>query len=71
LKKFKKLLNIFQGSRNCIGQKFSSLVLRSAIVRVIENFKISLGEKCDDPPVLSLEIVMRPANGIFTKFEKR
>lgn len=61
----------FLGPRNCIGQKFASLLLRSAISKVVRKFKLSLGENCESPLKLTLEVVLRPLNGIHIKFEKR
>jgi hypothetical protein len=40
-------------------------------LKILKKFKISLGTSCDDPPVLAMEIFLRPANGVFVNFEKR
>lgn len=50
------------GPRNCIGQKFAVLEMKSTIVKVLERFELFLDP--DYELVLLPEIVLKPLNGI-------
>lgn len=58
------------GPRNCIGQKFAVLEMKSLVSKVLRNFEISM-----DPsyrkPILIAEIILKPENGIFLNLKKR
>lgn len=49
------------GARNCIGQKFAMLEVKSAISKILRNFELlPVG---DEPEVVS-ELVLRTKNGV-------
>lgn len=58
------------GSRNCIGQKFAILEMKSMIAKIIENYELKLAEGQGDV-TLTLELVLKPKNGILLKINKR
>nr|NP_001165933.1 cytochrome P450 4AB22 precursor [Nasonia vitripennis] len=55
------------GPRNCIGQKFAMMELKSLIGRILYNFKLEPIDKTADMPML-LDIVIRPAKPVYTRF---
>ncbi|XP_055695221.1 cytochrome P450 4d10-like isoform X2 [Lutzomyia longipalpis] len=57
------------GPRNCIGQKFAILEMKSIAVKVLKNFELSVQE--DYKPILMAEIILRPENGVHLKFKAR
>lgn len=57
------------GPRNCIGQKFAMLEMKSTISKVLRNFEIKLAD--DFEPQLVAEIILRPSNGIKLKLSPR
>lgn len=49
------------GSRNCIGQKFAMLEIKSTISKILRHYELnSLG----DPPEVVMELILRSKNGI-------
>jgi len=58
------------GPRNCIGQKFAMLELKTAISTILRNFIL---EAVDTPKdiVLMMDLIIRPKNGIKMKFKPR
>lgn len=61
--------NSILGSRNCIGQKFAMLEIKSTISKVLRNFQLST-ENCSEPQD-SLEIIIKSKNGVMIKIEPR
>lgn len=57
------------GSRNCIGQKYAMLEMKSVISKTLKHFEISVAPNYE--PVLIAELVLRPENGIMLKFRER
>lgn len=57
------------GSRNCIGQKFATVEMKSIISKVLRYFEISVPS--DYEPRLIAELVLRPENGMKLNFKKR
>jgi cytochrome P450 family 4 len=57
------------GPRNCIGQKFAMLEMKSVVSKVLRHFAIELA--VDYEPVLIFEIILRPENGVMLKMNKR
>lgn len=57
------------GPRNCIGQKFAMLEIKSVVSKVLQNFEISLA------PGFTLklkpEIVLKPSNGVKINLKSR
>nr|AZR39477.1 cytochrome P450 [Agasicles hygrophila] len=58
------------GSRNCIGQKFAMLELKTALCGILKNFKL---EPVDTPADMryKLDLVLRPLGEIRVKFVPR
>ncbi|XP_019870610.1 cytochrome P450 4C1 [Aethina tumida] len=58
------------GPRNCIGQKFALMEIKTVITGILRNFIL---EPVDTPEtvVLITDLVLRPKNGIKMKFIKR
>lgn len=58
------------GFRNCIGQKFAQYEIKTIISKILLNYEIQLG---DEPfePVLSPELILKPATGMWLKFKDR
>lgn len=56
------------GPRNCIGQKFAMMEMKSTISKIIRNFRVLPGSK---EITLSAELVLRSWEGIFVKLELR
>jgi len=49
------------GPRNCIGQKFAMLEMKTTLAKILANFELlPLGEE----PILIIEVVLRSKNGI-------
>lgn len=49
------------GSRNCIGQKFALLEIKSTISKILRHYElIGVG----DPPEVIMELLLRSKNGI-------
>ncbi|NP_001165938.1 cytochrome P450 4AB21 isoform X1 [Nasonia vitripennis] len=57
------------GPRNCIGQKFALMELKSLIARILYNFKLEPIDRSADMKIL-LDIVIRPASPVRTRFVK-
>lgn len=51
------------GPRNCIGQKFAMLEMKSAASKIIRNFELSISEE-NGKLVLLSELILRAENGI-------
>lgn len=57
------------GPRNCIGQKFAILEMKSTIAKVLRYFEITVAPGYE--PVLVAEIILRPENGIMLVVKDR
>lgn len=57
------------GSRNCVGQKFAMLEMKTILLRVLQNFEIFVD--FNFKPVLVAELILRSENGVMLKFRKR
>ncbi|XP_037918771.1 probable cytochrome P450 4d14 [Hermetia illucens] len=55
------------GGRNCIGQKFALLDLKTVIAKVIMNFKLLPGPEV----ILQGDLILKTSNGIHIRFEQR
>lgn len=58
------------GIRNCVGQRFAMLELKTAIIKIILRFKIVMDEP-EYEPNLIVAFSMKPTNGIPLKFFPR
>ncbi|PSN43009.1 Cytochrome P450 4C1 [Blattella germanica] len=56
------------GPRNCIGQKFAMLEMKSTLSHILYNYKLQATGKV--PPALP-ELILRPAVGVYLKITKR
>lgn len=50
------------GPRNCIGQKFAMLEMKSTVSKTLRNFEVSVAPGYE--PVLVNELILRPINGV-------
>lgn len=57
------------GSRNCIGQKFAMLEVKSTISKILRHYQVSLQDGFE--PQDSLELVIKSINGVMIKLEQR
>ncbi|CAO1428771.1 unnamed protein product [Diamesa tonsa] len=58
------------GPRNCIGQKFAMLEMKSIISKVVQNFQLSITKE-NEEPILMSEMVLRSENGVNINIKKR
>lgn len=58
------------GPRNCIGQKFAMLEMKSVISKIVNNFEICV-KKEDENPTIASELVLRPVSGVYLSFKIR
>lgn len=49
------------GSRNCIGQKFAMLEIKSTISKLLRHYELN---PMGDPPQVIMELILRSKNGI-------
>lgn len=57
------------GPRNCIGQKFAMLEMKSTISKVLRNFELKVAKNFE--PTLSAEIILRPSSGLVLNLKGR
>lgn len=53
------------GQRNCIGQRFAMLEMKSIVSKILQNFEISLDDESKGEPSLIAELVLKPAKPIY------
>lgn len=58
------------GSRNCIGQKFAVLEMKTVVSKILRHYEISL-DKSYKEPILIAELVLKPENGVVLNFKAR
>ncbi|CRL05138.1 CLUMA_CG018015, isoform A [Clunio marinus] len=58
------------GPRNCIGQKFAMLEMKSIVAKIIRNFKLSVTKENEKLELIA-ELVLRPVNGVKLRVQKR
>ncbi|XP_063709291.1 cytochrome P450 4d1-like [Culicoides brevitarsis] len=58
------------GPRNCIGQKFALYEIKTAIVKILQNFELSLADDSFQP-IIEGELVLKSQNGIQLKVTQR
>ena len=57
------------GPRNCIGQKFAMLEMKSTISKVLRHFEIALADGYE--PTLVYAIILKPSNGVKIRLSPR
>lgn len=57
------------GSRNCIGQKFAMLEIKSTVSKVLRHYQLSIDDGFE--PQEALEIVIKSQNGVMIKLNER
>jgi len=58
------------GPRNCIGQKFAMLEMKSLISKVLRHYELQLADDYTEP-VLIAELILRSENGIKVTIKPR
>ncbi|KAI4464331.1 cytochrome p450 family 4 [Holotrichia oblita] len=58
------------GPRNCIGQKFAMYEEKTILASIINRYKVRAVETVQSVKI-STDIILRPANGVLVKLEKR
>lgn len=64
------IFNFSAGSRNCIGQKFAILEMKSLITKLVRHFEISVDPSYGGP-LIAAELVIKPENGVVLNFKQR
>lgn len=59
------------GPRNCVGQKFAMLEMKSCITSILRNFEISMDANSMDAPPLRGDLVMIPDCDMNFKLKRR
>lgn len=59
------------GSRNCIGQKFAELELKSVLSKVLRYFEVSMHPDCVQEPVLLNSLILRTQEPLLFHLKKR
>lgn len=59
------------GPRNCIGQKFATLEIKSIVSKVLRHYKVKLAKDSENYPLLSAELILRPETAINFSIEPR
>ena len=57
------------GSRNCIGQKFANLELKSTLVSLLRNFEILTNPNFE--PILEIGLTLKSSNDVLIGFKPR
>lgn len=58
------------GSRNCVGQKFAMLEMKSLTSKIVRNFVLTIAKENEELELIS-ELILRPSNGIILCAKKR
>lgn len=59
------------GPRNCIGQKFAVLEIKSIVSKLLRHYTLKLAKDSEKEPVLSAELILRPDSVINFNFIPR
>lgn len=60
------------GPRDCFAQSYTKLVVKTAVVCLLQKYRFSLSSSQKDPPALSKKgIYLRPQNGVWLSITKR
>lgn len=66
-----KYIPFSAGARNCIGQKFAILEMKSFVTKILRNYEIFLCRDTGKEPALNAELVLRPESPIYFKIKPR
>lgn len=59
------------GPRNCIGQKFAVLEMKSIVSKILRHYHLNLAKDSVVDPLLSAEMILRPESAINFSIEPR
>ncbi|XP_037960747.1 cytochrome P450 4d1 isoform X1 [Teleopsis dalmanni] len=59
------------GPRNCIGQKFAMLEIKTVVANVLRNFEVEFVGNAEIPPMLIAELILRPKDPLMFKMTPR
>lgn len=59
------------GFRNCIGQKYAELEMKSVLVKMLQNFEFSLCPESAGDPELMTALVLEPAKPLYFRLSRR
>ena len=60
------------GPRFCVGMRFAELEFKSAMIKMVRNFKIELGKQSQDPlPCKAQGVLYRPVDNVYVKLTPR
>lgn len=59
------------GPRNCIGQKFATLEIKSIVSKILRHYHLKLAKDSIQTPILSAELILRPETAINFSIEPR
>ena len=59
------------GPRNCIGQKFAQLEIKSVLSKVLRHFEVALAADSVGHLSVIAELTLRPANKIYFHLQSR
>lgn len=57
------------GPRNCIGQKFAMLEIKSTVSKILRHYELL--EVSDFKPILSMEAIIKSSNGVLIAIKER
>lgn len=59
------------GPRNCVGQKFGMLEMKTMISKMLRHYEVHLSENNDEELILNAEMVLRPESKVHFKIQPR
>lgn len=59
------------GPRNCVGQKFAMLEMKSCITSILHNFEISMDADSIGEPLTKAELVLMPDKDLLFHVKRR
>lgn len=59
------------GPRNCIGQRFAMMEVKSILSKVLRHYELDLADDSKQHPILTAELILRPESIIKFNFKPR
>ncbi|XP_039632154.1 cytochrome P450 3A40-like [Polypterus senegalus] len=59
------------GPRNCVGMRFAIILVKMAVVQLLQKFDFVLPKETQYPPELSIQGLLQPKTPLWLKFEPR